>query len=318
MKHFKEFLKETSGKVTITFGHFNPPSIESEKIIKKVHETAQGGPYRIYSSQECDEHSPLDYNTKIKFMRKMFPRHARSIINDSTITDLYDALSSLYEQGYTKVNLVMPNVPKELTECVNRDNGNPKADKLYNFESINIVSVDCVDTQQKIVEAAKNNNFELFTKNLPADLKENQKLFNAIRSSLGLKESFNFRQHIQLPTLSKEREAYINGELFKEGDVVEVKESKEIGQIKRLGSNYVIIETYEGHKQRKWLKDVVKVEEAVINKMMEKMDNPCWSGYTMVGTKEKGGKTVPNCVPQKKSKTKFKSFKEDLSTFNGK
>jgi len=47
-----------------------------------------------------------------------------------------------------------------------------------------------------------------------------------------------------------------------------VKESKEIGQIQRLGSNYVIIETYEGLKQRKWLKDVVRIEEAAINKLI--------------------------------------------------
>jgi len=26
-------------------------------------------------------------------------------------------------------------------------------------------------------------------------------------------------------------------------------------------------------------------------------DNPCWKGYHPVGTKKKGGKTVPNCVP---------------------
>ena len=26
-------------------------------------------------------------------------------------------------------------------------------------------------------------------------------------------------------------------------------------------------------------------------------DNPCWKGYKPVGTKQKGGKTVPNCVP---------------------
>jgi hypothetical protein len=318
MKHFKEFIRETSGKVTITFDHFNPPSIETEKLIQKVHEAAQGGPYRIYTSQECNENSPLDYSTKIKFMRKMFPRHARSIISDSTIEDLYDVLHSLYEQGYTKVNLVMPNIPAQLKECVDRDNGNTKADKLYNFAEINYISVDVVDVHQKIVEAVRENNFELFAKNLPSNLKEGQRLFNAIRSSLGLKESFNFRQHIQLPTLSKEREAYVNGELFKIGDVIEVKESKEIGQIKRLGSNYVIIETYEGNKQRKWLRDIVKVEEAVINKMMEKMDNPCWSNYTMVGTKEKSGKTVPNCVPKNNTKSKFKSFKEDLSTFNGK
>jgi len=27
-------------------------------------------------------------------------------------------------------------------------------------------------------------------------------------------------------------------------------------------------------------------------------DNPCWNGYQAVGTKKKGGKTVPNCVPK--------------------
>jgi hypothetical protein len=312
MKQFKEYLKETSGKVTLTFGHFNPPNIENEKLINKVYESAEGGPYRIYTSQECDEHSPLEYSTKVKFMRKIFPRHARSIISDSNIVDLYGALDSLYEQGYTKVDLVMPNIPKELEEQVNNYNRS-----RYNFKSIDFISVDTHNIEQKIIEAAKNNNFELFVKSLPSTLKEGHKLYNALRSALGLKETFNFRQHIQLPTLSKEREAYINGELFKVGDVVEVKETKEIGQIQRLGSNYVIIETYEGNKQRKWLKDVVKVEEAVINQMLEKMGNPCWSGYTMVGTKEKSGKTVPNCVPINK-KNKIKSFKEDLSTFNGK
>jgi len=29
-----------------------------------------------------------------------------------------------------------------------------------------------------------------------------------------------------------------------------------------------------------------------------KTDNPCWTGYKPVGTKKKGGKTVPNCVPK--------------------
>jgi hypothetical protein len=28
-------------------------------------------------------------------------------------------------------------------------------------------------------------------------------------------------------------------------------------------------------------------------------ENPCWKGYKPVGTKKKGGKTVPNCVPKK-------------------
>ena len=32
---------------------------------------------------------------------------------------------------------------------------------------------------------------------------------------------------------------------------------------------------------------------------IKEMDNPCWKGYEMVGTKQKDGKEVPNCVPMK-------------------
>ena len=31
----------------------------------------------------------------------------------------------------------------------------------------------------------------------------------------------------------------------------------------------------------------------------KKKEDPCWDGYEQVGTKKKGGKTVPNCVPDK-------------------
>jgi len=32
-------------------------------------------------------------------------------------------------------------------------------------------------------------------------------------------------------------------------------------------------------------------------------DDPCWKGYKKLGTKTKGGKKVPNCVPEAKKKT---------------
>ena len=28
-------------------------------------------------------------------------------------------------------------------------------------------------------------------------------------------------------------------------------------------------------------------------------EDPCWKDYKQIGTKKKGGKTVPNCVPKK-------------------
>lgn len=33
---------------------------------------------------------------------------------------------------------------------------------------------------------------------------------------------------------------------------------------------------------------------------ISKSEDPCWSGYHMVGTKKKNGREVPNCVPGKK------------------
>lgn len=295
MKHFKEYLKEATGHITFTFGRFNPPTIGHEKLIEKVHSVSKGA-YRIYPSHTNDpKKNPLSFTEKVKFMRKMFPRHARNIIADNKIKTAFDALDSLYEQGYRQVTFVVgSDRVDEFEKTLNKYNGE-KRDKggFYNFEGgVQVVSAgerdpDADDVSgmsaSKMREAAKDNNFELFAKGLPSSFREAQKLFNAVRSGMGLKESYNFRQHIQLPTVSREREAYINGELFQVGDVVEVKESKDIGQVKILGSNYVIIETYEGKKQRKWLKDVVRIEEAAVNKMMD------WS-------------TAPS--------TKIKSFKE--------
>lgn len=47
----------------------------------------------------------------------------------------------------------------------------------------------------------------------------------------------------------------------------------------------------------------IVIDEASRDRSPGKIDaseDPCWSGYHMVGTKKKGGRTVPNCVPGKK------------------
>jgi len=52
------------------------------------------------------------------------------------------------------------------------------------------------------------------------------------------------------------------------------------------------------------LDDIMQMEEP--ESLIEKKktisadEDPCWSGYHMVGTKKKGGREVPNCVPGKK------------------
>jgi len=34
-----------------------------------------------------------------------------------------------------------------------------------------------------------------------------------------------------------------------------------------------------------------------INLMAEEGDDPCWAGYEQYGTKDVGGREVPNCIP---------------------
>lgn len=46
--------------------------------------------------------------------------------------------------------------------------------------------------------------------------------------------------------------------------------------------------------KKSFLDYVQMIEEG----LKDPKDNPCWKGYKPVGTKKKGGRTVPNCVPK--------------------
>ena len=78
-------------------------------------------------------------------------------------------------------------------------------------------------------------------------------------------------------------------------------------------SNYgsgVVLDGYHRIKQaqinkEKTIPAFVKTSRyAKGGKMMSEEDNPCWEGYEMYGMKKKGGKEVPNCVPEKKKLAK--------------
>lgn len=54
------------------------------------------------------------------------------------------------------------------------------------------------------------------------------------------------------------------------------------------------------------LKKIIReeIQKAQLKQLVEEVmdENPCWDGYTMVGTKMKDGKEVPNCVPDEEGK----------------
>lgn len=270
---FRQYLVEEEKTVFFSFGRMNPPTIGHEKLLDKLASTAGKNPYRMYLSQSTDaKKNPLSYKDKVKFVRKMFPRHARNVLMNNKINTVFDAAVSLYNEGFRKVVMVVgSDRVREFDTLLSKYNGEKGRHGFYNFADIKVVSAGARDPDAEGVEgmsaskmraAASDNDFTTFAQGLPKAFSnaDSKALFNSVRKGMGLKEATEFRNHIQLAPVSEVRESYVDGKLFEIGDQVVIKENGEIGKVKRLGSNYVIIES-KSNEYRKWLDAVEKIEQ---------------------------------------------------------
>ena len=274
---FKNFLIEEEKTVFFTWGRMNPPTIGHEKLLTALSRKAGSNPYFVYLSQSVDpKKNPLPYKDKIKIARKMFPRHARRIMLDAKVRNLFDILTKLYDMGYKNVTMVVgADRVQEFDVLMNKYNGKKGRHGFYNFRSMNVASAGDRDpdaegatgmSASKMRAAAGKGDFTSFSQGLPktfsnADAKN---LFNTVRKGMGLKEQREYKNHIQLNPISETREQYITGELYSVGDKVIVKESDEVGEVTHLGANYVIVEK-NGSQKRYWL-DAIE--------LLEKMEVP--------------------------------------------
>ena len=274
INRFSEYLVEEEKVGYLVFGRMNPPTIGHGKLLDKLAATAGRAPYRIYLSQSNDQKdNPLTYSDKVKFARKMFPRHARAIIIDKKVVTPFHALSAMYDAGFKKVVMVAgSDRVKEYDLRLNKYNGKRGGHGFFNFEGgIKVVSAGQRDPDGKGAEGAsgtkqrgyaKSNDITGFSQGLTKAISnpDAKKMFNAVRSGMGLKEEHEFKRHIQLETVSETREAFVKGELFELGEQVIIKKTSEVGKITVIGSNYVIVETAD-KTTRQWLDSVEKIEE---------------------------------------------------------
>lgn len=265
---FKDFVTENDDSVVITFGRMNPPTIGHQKLFDSMKRIARGGPYKVYLSQSVNEDSnPLAYTTKVKHIRRLFPRHARNVISNRQINTVFDALVDSYQSGYKDLVFVAgQDRIVEFEALIEKYNGKHAKHGFYKFRSIKVESSGDRDPDKTDVEGmsaskqrmfAEQNDFASFAAGLPhnAKSKDIRNLFNDVRIGMGLEQATQYAKHVELQPVSETREKYVSGELFNVDDYVVIKETEEIGKIAVLGSNYVIVEGDFGRK-RKWLEDV--------------------------------------------------------------
>ncbi len=284
---FKQFLVEEEKTVYFTFGRMNPPTIGHGKLIDTLAQKAGKMPYRVFVSQSQDaKKNPLTYQEKIKFVRKMFPRHARSIILNKKIRNVLEASSNLHDEGYINAVLIVGSDRiAEFTALINKYNGVDGKHGFYNFKSIKVISAGYRDPDAEGVEgmsaskmrsAAVSNDFTKFAQGLPKTVSNNEakRIFNTVRKGMKLKEEKEFKNHLQLQPVSDLRESYVKDKnLFQIGEKVIINKSGIAGEVKVLGANYLIIES-KGETWRCWLDDVDRV---VTRDIFEaKAQNPKW------------------------------------------
>jgi hypothetical protein len=270
---FSQYLVEEERVVYFTFGRMNPPTTGHGKLLDVLSKKAGRNPYRIYLSQTADKKkNPLSYSDKVKHVRKMFPKHARSVMINKKVRTAIEAAVTLYDEGFRKaVFIVGSDRVRNFDILLNKYNGKKAVHGFYNFKSIEVISAgerdpDADDVSgmsaSKQRDNATKNDFTSFAQGLPRSMSNNdsRRLFNDVRKGMGLKEQSDFKRHVQLDSVSETREKFVSGNLFELGESVIVKKTDEVGTITVLGSNYVIVETAD-RKTRQWLDAVEKIDE---------------------------------------------------------
>jgi len=265
MKKFRD-LTEAKETMVFTFGRFNPPTIGHEKLIKKVAQVAGSNPYQIYPSFTTNpKKDPLPHALKVAYMRKMFKKYAKNIIADISSKTAINIAVKLYDEGYK--NLVMvtgSDRVKEFDTLLGTYNGvEGKRHGYYKFDSIKVVSAGERDPDAEGVEgmsaskmraAAVAGDYDAFSTGIPVTLSDadKKKLYRDVRKYMGIREERDMGDMSDFETL---RDAYLVGEIWNVGDIVEANNIR--GEVIRKGANYLsyIDENHKVHKA--WLHDII-------------------------------------------------------------
>ena len=266
MKSFYSFFEQAettaqqepgriSDSLVTTFGRHNPPHLGHGKVFDKAHDLAQneGADQRFYTSSSQDrKKNPLPRDSKIKFLKQMFPKHADKWDNDDNIKTFLQTAEKAHKNGYKNFHFVGGADRREDMENVLRKyNGN-----LYDFDNIYGHSAgeregeDDIENMSasKLRNFAMNDDFEGFSGGMPK-IKgfDPAELFREVQQYGMKNEEFSHEKLHQL---------YADGMLYKVGDVVESLTTSMRGRIHRCGANHLIVVTEDNIMFKSFIHDV--------------------------------------------------------------
>ena len=276
--------------LTLAFGRFNPPTVGHEKLLQMARKTAAGGDLKIYPSRTQDpKKNPLDPDMKVSFMKKMFPDFDENIVNDDEMRSIFNVLQTA-DGEYKNVTIIVgSDRQSEFESLATKYNG-----ELYNFDNIRVVSAGVRDADAEGVEgmsaskmrkAVVDDDFEAFKRGVPSSVKDadTQALYDAVRTGMNIKKKAVTAEMWEIaPKFDARglREQYVNGLIYKMGDIVENLNTGLIGEIVRRGTNHLICVTQENVMFKSWIRDVMEYTEKTMERRMRVPGKP----NTLVGT----------------------------------
>ena len=209
MKPNLKLVEARGDDVTFTFGRFNPPTTGHEKLMdatKKI-----GRNYRVYASHSQDANkNPLDYKTKVKYMKRMFPTHSRKIKSD-TVRTAIDVAVKLHDEGFKNLTMVVgSDRVREFKKLLDDYNGKEARHGFYEFETIKVKSAGERDpdaegvsgmSASKMRKAAQNNDYDSFKQGLPLSFRDGKKLFKDVQKNMRVKSFSEWTEDLEEASL---------------------------------------------------------------------------------------------------------------------
>ena len=310
------FITEDKTHIAFCYGRFQPPHFGHKLLMETTAEAADGGDYEIYTSASQDpKKNPLDYKTKIGFIKAMFPDMAQHVPDAPQLNTVMKVAADLYNRGYRSATFVAgKDQIDNFRELLTKYNGQEAAHGFYQFSPLQFIASNSPDVRAtQVREAAAAGNIEAFGEMTGAG-NLTQKLYDAVRKGMGIKDEQSVAEGF-------------NGEYDDEAGMAQ----SNLHTIARAAQG--LLDTI-GDKENlpEWAQEkIAKVEGMLVTvwdyllsqeelgidpqqDMSESsLDEACWKNYKQIGMKKKGGRQVPNCVPKESVKEARMSAAAKLS-----